>query len=164
MSARFGTKVKITVVQADMGEDCELDSLQVYDSGSDDLAYPGLSSQCGEDEFPPSYEKIISDGPVTVKFESKGTSGTAKFKIVVEATEPDCEAAAQQPGEFELCPSGPCCEGEDCCVVSLGSYPVQVRTFCSNNFIQFPLIHMKNLILAFWPKNIEKFILKGIFI
>ena len=61
VGARFGTKVKITVVQADMGEDCELDSLQVYDSSDDVLAYPGLSSQCGEDEFPPSYEKIISD-------------------------------------------------------------------------------------------------------
>ena len=128
VSARFGTQVKITVVQADMGEDCELDSLQVYDSGSDVLAYPGLTSQCGEDEFPPSYEKIVSDGPVTVKFESKGTSGTAKFKIVVEATEPHCDAVSEQPGEFDLCPAGPCCDGEDCCVVSLGSYPVQINS------------------------------------
>ena len=67
VKARFGTKVKLTFVQADMGEDCELDSLNVYDSGSSTLEYPGLSSQCGENQFPPSYEKVISDGPVTVK-------------------------------------------------------------------------------------------------
>ena len=52
-----------------MGEDCELDSLSVYDSGEGILEYPGLYSQCGEDEFPPSYDKVISDGPVTVKYD-----------------------------------------------------------------------------------------------
>ena len=67
VQARFGTKVKVTFVQADMGEDCELDNLTVFDNGSGILEYPGLSSQCGEDEFPPSYDKIVSDGPVTIK-------------------------------------------------------------------------------------------------
>ena len=67
VQARYGTKVKVSIVQADMGEDCELDSLQVYDRGDGQLEYPGLSSQCGENEFPPAYDRIISDGPVTVK-------------------------------------------------------------------------------------------------
>ena len=92
-----------------MGEDCELDSLTVYDTSSGLLEYPGLSSQCGDNEFPASYDKVISDGPVTVKFESQGTSGTSKFKIVVEATEPDCDALESQPSPYELCPNGPCC-------------------------------------------------------
>ena len=105
-----------------MGEDCELDSLTVYDTSSGLLEYPGLSSQCGDNEFPASYDKVISDGPVTVKFESQGTSGTSKFKIVVEATEPDCDALESQPSPYELCPNGPCCSGDDCCIVSLGEY------------------------------------------
>ena len=67
VQARFGTKVKITFVEADMGEDCELDSLSVYDTSDGALEYPGLSSQCGENEFPPSYDRVVSDGPVTVK-------------------------------------------------------------------------------------------------
>ena len=69
VKARFGTKIKVTFVQADMGEDCELDSLSVYDTGSGILEYPGLYSECGEDQFPPSYDKVISDGPVTVKYD-----------------------------------------------------------------------------------------------
>lgn len=59
--------MKVTFVQADMGEDCELDSLTVFDNGNGIIEYPGLSSQCGENEFPASYDKVVSDGPVTVK-------------------------------------------------------------------------------------------------
>ena len=62
------------------------------------------------------------------RFESKGTSGTAKFKIVVEATEPDCDALESQPSPYELCPYGPCCSGEECCVVSLGEYSQLIKS------------------------------------
>ena len=67
---RFGTKVKVTFVQAEMGSDCQSNSLEVFDAGSqgDVLAYPGLKAQCGVDPFPPSYDPVISDGPVTVRY------------------------------------------------------------------------------------------------
>ena len=84
VKARFGTKVKVTFVQADMGEDCELDSLSVYDSGDGILEYPGLYSQCGEDEFPPSYDKVISDGPVTVKYDSVLKNSFHKIIVLVQ--------------------------------------------------------------------------------
>ena len=122
---RFGTKVKVTFVQAEMGGDCLSNSLEVFDSGSasggDALAYPGLKSQCGVSQFPPSYDPVISDGPVTVRFTSRGQDGSAKFKIVVEATPPACDALEDRQTEYSTCPEGPCCQGEGCCVISLGS-------------------------------------------
>ena len=62
------------------------------------------------------------------RFKSEGTSGTAKFKIVVEATEPDCDALYDQPSPYELCPNGPCCSGDDCCIVSIGEYPQTIKS------------------------------------
>jgi len=120
---RFGTKVKVTFVQAEMGTDCLSNSLEVFDAGSagDILAYPGLKAQCGVNPFPPSYDPVISDGPVTVRFTSGGLDGSAKFKVVVEATQPICDALSEDSDASSSCPAGPCCEGEDCCVVTLGS-------------------------------------------
>ena len=62
--------MKVTFVQAEMGTDCLSNSLEVFDTGSsgDILAYPGLKAQCGVNPFPPSYDQVISDGPVTVRF------------------------------------------------------------------------------------------------
>ena len=104
-----------------MGSDCLSNSLEVFDTGSagDILAYPGLKAQCGVNPFPPSYDPVISDGPVTVKFTSRGLDGSAKFKVVVEATQPACSALSAE--STSSCPAGPCCEGEDCCVITLGS-------------------------------------------
>ena len=70
---RFGTKVKVTFVQAEMGSDCQSNSLEVFDAGSqgDVLAYPGLKAQCGVNPFPPSYDPVISDGPVTVRYRDR---------------------------------------------------------------------------------------------
>ena len=66
---RFGTKVKVTFVQTEMGSDCQSNSLEVFDVGGagDILAYPGLTAQCGVNPFPPSYDPVISDGPVTIR-------------------------------------------------------------------------------------------------
>ena len=47
---------------------------------------------------------------------------------MVEATEPDCDALESQPSPYELCPYGPCCSGEDCCVVSLGEYSQLIKS------------------------------------
>ena len=106
-----------------MGTDCLSNSLEVFDAGSagDILAYPGLKAQCGVNPFPASYDPVISDGPVTVRFTSGGLDGSAKFKVVVEATQPICDALSEDSDASSSCPAGPCCEGEGCCVVTLGS-------------------------------------------
>ena len=106
-----------------MGTDCLSNSLEVFDAGStgDILAFPGLKAQCGVNQFPPSYDPVVSDGPVTVRFTSRGLDGSAKFKVVVEATQPVCDGFSDQPPPASTCPSGPCCEGEGCCIIALGT-------------------------------------------
>ena len=62
----------------------------------------------------------MSDGAITVKFKSNHNDGSVKFKLRLESTLPECPqqfAANRDAG----CPAGPCCQGEDCCVINLGA-------------------------------------------
>ena len=83
------------------------------------LKFPGLSAQCGQSSFPPSSRPLISSGVVTVKFISLNNNhGAVKFRLLFEATAPESCPSNLVP---DTCPEGPCCQGEDCCILHVGT-------------------------------------------
>jgi hypothetical protein len=58
----------VTFVTVDMGSDCLSNALNVLDTSKETaLSYPGLEAKCGVNPFPPAYDPVVSDGPVTIK-------------------------------------------------------------------------------------------------
>ena len=66
-------------------------------------------------------QPVVSDGAITVKFKSNHNDGSVKFKLLMEATEPNCPSEEPEEEMSSTCPTGPCCEGDDCCVLHLGT-------------------------------------------
>ena len=82
------------VVEANMGGSCFSNKLEVYDdTGDAPLKYPGLAAQCGQSSFPPATRSISSEGVLTVKFTMGERDENVRFKILVEATQPECPPA-----------------------------------------------------------------------
>ena len=84
------------------------------------------------------------------RFTSRGLDGSAKFKVVVEATQPQCSATTlpNEVADYAGCPDGPCCDGEGCCTVAVSTeatisspnYPTQYFLFmepCCSRGIQY---------------------------
>ena len=63
---------------------------------------------------------MSSAGTVSVQFQRTSNSGPARFKLMLEATSPATCPSDTRP---DTCPEGPCCQGEDCCVLHAGTVP-----------------------------------------
>ena len=113
------------MIEAVVNEGCFDNTLTLLDdtpqNRNSSLKYPGLSAKCGQSSLPRSGESVVSDGVVSVKFHSLNNNhGTVRFKIRLEATSPEyCPSNTVD----DSCPSGPCCQGEDCCVYHVGTVP-----------------------------------------
>ena len=119
--ALYGTRVKLTVIEAVLEGGCVDNKLTIMDDTPENqnssLRFPGLSAQCGQSAFPPTV--LISKGMVTVTFVSSAhPRGPVKFKLHVEASQPEYCPSNLIP---DSCPNGPCCEGEDCCILHAGT-------------------------------------------
>ena len=125
IQALHGGNVKVTVIEAALNEGCVDNKLTILDDTPENqnssLKYPGLSAQCGQSSFPPSTRALVSDGVVTVKFLSLNNNhGAVKFRLLLESTGPESCPSNLVP---DTCPDGPCCQGEDCCVIHVGTVP-----------------------------------------
>ena len=58
---------------------------------------------------------------ILLRFTSLGSDGSASFKVVVEATQPQCAVGGDVAADFTGCPDGPCCQGAGCCTVALST-------------------------------------------
>ena len=81
-----------------------------------------FSEYCVSINFPPlcSGHPVSSAGTVSVQFQRTSNSGPARFKLMLEATSPATCPSDTRP---DTCPEGPCCQGEDCCVLHAGTVP-----------------------------------------
>ena len=124
VKALHGSKITITPVDVELDGGCSDNKLTILDDSpqteNSSLTYPGLSASCGQSSIPPSTHPLTTDGTVTVKFLRTLNSGPVKFKIIFAATSP--EICPNNVAE-DMCPDGPCCQGEDCCVYHAGSVP-----------------------------------------
>ena len=100
-----------------LDDGCDDTVLKVWDDSEvqGPLSHPGLKSSCGQgflvNEIPISYDTV------SVSFQSKINDGKVRFRLEVTALDPKVCPEKEHSG----CPSGPCCEGQDCCVVTAGS-------------------------------------------
>ena len=106
-----------------LNEACNDNILTVKDdspkgSGSE-LESPGRKARCGQSTFPKATELLTSDGVVTVSFKSNSNTGNSRFRLMVTGAIPNsCPAKVPLVGG---CPRGPCCQGEDCCTITVGN-------------------------------------------
>ena len=119
-----GTRVEIKLVDMGLNEACNDNILRVKDDSSkgsgSKLESPGLTARCGQSTFPPPNQIALSDGVVTVRFKSSRNTGNARFRLIVSGAVPNACPAKISSG----CPDGPCCYGEDCCVINAGNEPI----------------------------------------
>ena len=109
-----------------LDEACNDNILTVQDdsprgSGSE-LAAPGRSASCGQSTFPAANIPLTSDGVVTVWFRAFKNYGKSRFRMVVTGALPEACPAKYPSG----CPNGPCCTGDDCCVINAGEHPLGI--------------------------------------
>lgn len=123
VKALHGAKVVVTPVEVVMDGGCFDNTLTLEDDTlhlASPLEYPGLSAQCGQSDLPPSTHPISTPGQVRLTYTRTSNSGTVKFRIRLQASLPEVCPDDVTP---DLCPQGPCCQGEGCCVVHAGVQP-----------------------------------------
>ena len=122
VKALHGAKVVMTPVEVELEGGCFDNSLNIMTEtdSSSALAYPGLSAQCGQSDLPAATHPVSSEGAVWLSHHRTSSEGRTRFKIRFQASQPESCPNDVTP---DLCPHGPCCQGEDCCVLHAGVQP-----------------------------------------
>ena len=123
--ALHGAKVVVQLVDFNLNDGCYDNVLNVVDdtpqNGKSRLKYPGKSAKCGQNDFGAIDKKWEAGGDiVTVSFKSLKNSGNATFKLEV-TSKVNMKRVCPKSSDSNKCPDGPCCSGEDCCVLDVNS-------------------------------------------